>query len=109
MRWDFPSIHKTIEEESAQISDEKTLEAFRLKYLGKKGLIPEMYASFPTLAPEEKAAVGKGANDLKTLVTQIIEEKKRGLQTQSSSNKKGALDVTIPGVAHPVGRKHILT
>jgi phenylalanyl-tRNA synthetase alpha chain len=108
MRWDFPSIQRSAEEESNNISDEKTLEAFRLKYLGKKGIVSEMYASFPTLEPSEKAAVGKGANDLKNFVSQVIEEKKRSFQSQPSAGKK-TIDVTIPGTAHPVGHRHILT
>ncbi len=109
MRWDFQSIHKTVEEESNLIADDKALEAFRVKYLGKKGVVAEMYASFATLEPQEKAAVGKGANDLKNFITGVIDEKKRSLQAQAAGGKKNTIDVTIPGVAHPVGHKHILT
>lgn len=109
MRWDFQSIYKDVDQEAGSIADEKQLEAFRIKYLGKKGLLPEMYASFPTLTPEEKAAVGKGANELKNFVNQIIEEKKVSLQSNSVGANRVALDVTMPGVAHSFGHKHILT
>ncbi len=109
MRWDFQNIHQVVQEDAKGITDDKQLEAFRIKYLGKKGLLPEMYASFPTLTPEEKAAVGKGANELKNFVNQLIEEKKAALQSKASGVGRSAIDVTMPGVAHPVGHKHILT
>jgi phenylalanyl-tRNA synthetase alpha chain len=108
MRWDFPSIQKTAQNEVSSIADEKSLENFRIKYLGKKGLIAEIYASFPTLEPQEKSSVGKFANDLKSLVTQWIDEKRQALQSLPVG-AKNVIDVTIPGVAHPVGHKHILT
>jgi phenylalanyl-tRNA synthetase alpha chain len=108
MRWDFQKIYHDIQEEAKSISDEKTLEAFRIKYLGKKGLIPEIYASFPTLAPEEKAAVGKGANELKEFVSQLIAGKSSALSSKITSTFS-SMDVTLPGAAHPIGHKHILT
>ena len=111
MRWDFQEINQDIENEAKSIAHEKDLEAFRIKYLGKKGLLPEIYASFPTLTPEEKAAVGKGANELKNFINQTIEDKKKSFLLKSSSSSKNMLrlDVTMPGTAHPIGHKHILT
>ena len=109
MRWDFQKIQQSLEEEVSGIIDDKGLEAFRIKYLGKKGLLPEIYASFSTLTSEEKAAVGKGANDLKEFVNRILAEKNAMIQSKASSSAHPALDVTLPGVAHPVGHKHVLS
>lgn len=109
MRWDFQKIRHDIEEEAKGVSDDKALEAFRIKYLGKKGLLPEIYASFPTLSPEEKAAVGKGANELKELVGRIISEKNGVFQAKVSGFARASIDLTLPGVAHPIGHKHLLT
>lgn len=108
MRWDFQRIHQDVREEAKSIADEKALETFRIKYLGKKGLIPEIYSSFPTLTSEEKAAVGKGANELKDLVNQLITEKNSALSSKTSATSS-SIDVTLPGAAHAVGHKHILT
>ncbi len=109
MHWDFQKIRQDIELEAAGIADDKSLEAFRVKYLGKKGLIAEMYASFPDLAPQEKAAVGKGANELKGFISAIITEKGAGLQGKGSSSGQSLVDVTLPGVGRPIGHKHVLT
>jgi phenylalanyl-tRNA synthetase alpha chain len=109
MRWDFQKIHGDIKEEAKSISDEKSLEAFRIKYLGKKGLLPEIYASFPALAPEEKALVGKGTNELKEFISRIISEKSEAVKSKSCNSAGAVIDVTLPGVAHSVGHKHVLT
>lgn len=109
MHWDFQKIRQDIELEAAGIDDDKSLEAFRVKYLGKKGLIAEMYASFPDLAVQDKAAVGKGANELKGFLNAIITQKGAGLQSKGSPSGAPLVDVTLPGVGRPLGHKHVLT
>ncbi|OGX30956.1 MAG: phenylalanine--tRNA ligase subunit alpha [Omnitrophica WOR_2 bacterium RIFCSPHIGHO2_01_FULL_48_9] len=110
MAWDFEAIAKQIDEEIKTVSDSKSLEFFRIKYLGKKGLIAEMYSALSSLSAEEKPTVGKNANILKNRVTQLIEDKNQeiaGLQRNQSS--KDSLDITMPGVATPIGHRHVLT
>ncbi len=109
MHWDFKKIREDIETESKGIADDKSLEAFRIKYLAKKGLIAEMYSSFPSLDPQEKAAVGKAANELKGLVSSIISEKAADLRSKTGLSSRSFVDVTLPGVGRRVGHKHVLT
>ena len=109
MRWDFQKIRQDIHEDAKGVSDEKSLEAFRIKYLSKKGLLPEIYASFPTLSSDEKAAVGKGANELKELIGQIIEDKPKSFQQKTSSGARQAVDLSMPGVSSQIGHKHVLS
>ncbi|MCK5581532.1 MAG: phenylalanine--tRNA ligase subunit alpha [Candidatus Omnitrophica bacterium] len=105
--WNFQEIEEQVKQEIAAVADAKALEAFRIKFLGKKGLVQEIYASLGTLPKEEKPVVGKGANDLRNLVTALMKEKAGSLQ--KSGVKEDAIDVTIPGVAQLQGHKHILT
>jgi phenylalanyl-tRNA synthetase alpha chain len=109
MRWDFQKIRQEIHEDSKNIADEKALETFRIKYLSKKGLLPEIYSSFPSLSSEEKAVVGKGANELKELINQIILDKPKTFQVKSSLSTQQNIDLTLPGVSHQIGHKHVLT
>src|SRR6185503_17998836 len=102
MRWDFKKIADDVEQDAGGIVDAQHLEAFRLKYLGKKGLIPEIYSSLGTLSPQEKPLVGKGVNDLKGRITEILEQKK-AVQEAAPSSRKEILDVTIPGVSRETG------
>ncbi len=105
--WNFKELQKKVHQESKSIKTEKALEDFRIKYLGRKGLIAKIYASLATASKEEKPNIGKNANILKGILTKILEEKK-----SSFSEKKieiEGLDVTIPGVKNPVGHQHILS
>ena len=76
MSWDFDKLHKTIQEEKDTLVDNQKLEAFRIKYLGRKGIIQDIYASLGSAPKEERPAIGKSANDLKNLINAIIQEKK---------------------------------
>ena len=108
MSWNFEQITATLEQEAARIVDEKQLEELRVKYLGKKGLIAEMYASLPALSAEEKPIVGKNANAFREKAAGLIEEKKRILKEQQKQKKWTQLDVSLPGAAPCVGHKHLL-
>ena len=109
MSWDFSQITKSAEDEIRSVADDRGLESFRIKYLGRKGLVPEIYASLGGLSADEKPAAGKLANDLRNRLTQLIEEKKKDLQGTGKRSSQPALDVTMPGVAQSLGHKHILT
>ena len=69
MSWNFQEIRRKAQQEIEEISDDKSLEAFRVKYLGRKGLVPEIYSSLATLPKQEKPTVGKAVNELKNLPT----------------------------------------
>lgn len=110
MDWDFDEIQQTICKEKDTLVDQQKLEAFRIKYLGRKGLIQGIYAKLGTLSKEEKPLVGKAANDLKGLVNEIIEAKREEIQKAKKEKKQGShIDVTLPGVSQVLGHQHILS
>ncbi len=110
MPWDFENLRKTAEQEIQSTTDLKGLEALRLKYLSRKGLVTQIYASLAELSSEERPSVGKGANDFKSLVTRLTESKKKEIsETRSLKVPRESLDVTLPGVASQPGHSHILT
>jgi phenylalanyl-tRNA synthetase alpha chain len=108
MSWNFQQIQDDAKRDSESISDAAGLEAFRLKYLGKKGLVADIFGSLGSAAPADKGAIGKGANDLRTLVTSLIEDKQKTIQSSPKGTAK-SVDVTMPGVATNIGHRHILT
>lgn len=108
--WDFDNLQKTAQQEMDAVRDIRDLEAFRLKYLGKKGMIPEMYSKLASVSVDERPRVGKGANELKGLVARLVEDKQKELQRSNMSRSSHpALDVTLPGIAPEEGHSHILT
>lgn len=108
MNWDFERLKFDLKAEAQTLSSEQELENFRIKYLGRKGLIQEIYSSLATASKEEKPLIGKYANELKGLATVLVEEKKLNIKSSQASSSRNLIDPTIPGVAHSAGHKHIL-
>ena len=109
MSWNFEQLKLTASEEAKEISDAKQLEAFRVKYLGKKGLVSKMYSSLATASREEKPLLGKNINELRGHITTCLNEKKQGLESVKQASTKNAVDVTLPGVSQTIGHKHLLS
>jgi phenylalanyl-tRNA synthetase alpha chain len=78
-------------------------EAFRLKYLSKKGSISVLFDEFRELGPDEKRACGKPLNELKNRAQLWWEQlkEKAGKDEQTVQN-----DLTLPGIDVPLGSRH---
>ncbi len=108
MSWNFTQLQDNARREGEAVNSPQALEDFRLKYLGKKGIVADIYASLSAAAIADKGAIGKGANDLRNVVNAILEAKKNTLGSQSTGDGK-IVDVSMPGVAATLGHRHILT
>ena len=84
------------------------LETFRIKFLGTKGLIKDLFEEFKTVGPEEKRTFGKVLNQFKQLAeakyNELKENQESGIKSQDNS-----LDLTLPGDGLNVGSRHPLT
>ena len=109
MAWDFLKIDEEISRDISQVNTPETLEIFRIKYLGKKGVIAQIYASLATVSLDEKPVLGKNVNELKQKISAFIEEKKGNIQKREKETTATSVDITIPGISSPVGHTHILT
>jgi phenylalanyl-tRNA synthetase alpha chain len=91
-----------VEELKATSSDE--LEALRLKFLSKKGVIPSLMEQFRTIPAEQKREVGVRINELKQRATDKIKE----LKEQFESNDLEDLSIDLTRTAYPVslGTRH---
>lgn len=106
---DIESIKTQIESDIQNINSSDKLEEFKLKYLGRKGIIAQLTATIPTLSKEMRGAFGQQANALKNRCASIIEEKEKSLRTQQASPIGGPVDIGMPGVAQELGRLHPIT
>ncbi len=109
MKWNFEKLMQDASQEIAGCADFKNLEGLRVKFLGRKGLVTEIYASLPTLSPEEKPLVGKYANDFRNTISRLLDEKKVSLEGSLSADTAASLDVTLPGIAPALGHEHVLS
>jgi len=87
---------------SPRNSDE--LEEFRIQFLGKKGIITQLFEDFKALPREEKKDTGKLLNDLKNLVQGKISDSRKILSLDTGQTIKP--DLTLPANHIPSGSRH---
>lgn len=97
---------KKISEEvlATNVSNVEELESFRLKYLSKKGLIPELFEDFRSIPPDQKKEVGQKLNDLKQSAIERFNELKQ--QLKSPDEVTSGNDLTKPAFPYPLGSRH---
>jgi phenylalanyl-tRNA synthetase alpha chain len=83
----------------------ETIEAFRIKYLSRKGLIPALFDEFKNLPGEEKRLVGKELNSLKMLAGEKLEALKEGASASSGEAHK-VEDLSRPAYIETPGSRH---
>lgn len=86
------------------------LEKFRIKFLGTKGLLKDLFDEFKTVSPEVKRTMGKTLNEFKQLTEarylQLKEILEAGVSTQSEHSGE---DLTLPGAGMQLGSRHPLS
>ena len=108
MQEKIKEIEKQFNEELNEVNDLKSLEEFRIKFLGRKGIITELFDEFKQLPSEEKPKYGKVINQLKNNAQNSFNDKKEELSS-SDKGEEGKVDLTLPGIRRELGTKHILT
>ena len=92
----------------ASLPEASALEALRIKYLGRKGLVNELFKQMGGLQVDERAAVGHLVNALKNAVTEKLDAKVRAA-TRSDAGARERIDITLPGAYAETGRLHPIT
>ena len=95
------------EVESLAAADEKELEALRIKYLGKKGLLNDLMADFRNVPAEQKRETGQKINALKTALQDKLTDLRQSLATKEDSHDD--LDLTRTPYPIQLGTRHPLS
>ncbi|SKC35610.1 phenylalanyl-tRNA synthetase, alpha subunit [Bacteroidales bacterium WCE2008] len=90
--------------QSLQCKTEKEVEEARVRLLGKKGEITQLFDEFRTIAPELKREFGQKLNVLKKEATAKIDELKAAAGTSSAAGSSE--DATMPGDIYTLGSRH---
>ena len=93
-----------IEIESFVANTNEDLEDFRIKYLGKKGLLADYFTDFKSLDNDKKKDVGQLLNQLKTTAQLKVENLKTKLLSKTSKPKLN--DLSRPGDSIQIGSRH---
>ncbi len=88
--------------------DEKSLEAVRVKYLGKNGSISAWGERMKTLAKDERPVVGKLLSDARNTVTAAIEQRGAKIRAEEEFDGLAKIDISLPGTPHEIGSLHPL-
>ena len=94
---------KTVESYVADTLED--VESFRIKYLGKKGILNHYFAEFKSVPNEEKKAYGQAINALKQASLKKVEDLKKELS--KVQDEKGIYgDLTRPSEPLEIGARH---
>lgn len=90
-----------------EAKDKKELESLRIAFLGRKGKLTQLIKEIPNLPVEEKAQIGRLANEAKRTIENALATQTSSLKPQASD--KEWLDVTAPGIKPLQGHLHLIT
>jgi len=93
-----------VEAALAAVGDEAGLEECRVRFLGRKGLLPGLMSQLGKVPAADKPAVGKTLNAVKNRIQQLFEEAAERLRQDKTA--PDALDVSLPGRRRDLGHKH---
>ena len=85
-------------------NDPEKYESLKIKYLGRKGLIADLFSNIPNTSIEERPKYGKDLNKLKNEIASFFGNNKM----RSIENRADTLDSSLPGPKFKIGNEHPL-
>lgn len=86
-----------------KIKTKEESEEFRIRYLGKKGIIQALFSDFKLVSPEAKKATGAALNRLKKAAENTLLDDAATIKINKNNNQE---DYTRPGYTTPPGAQH---
>ena len=95
----------------AAATDLTTVEAVRVRFLGRKADLVLLLRSIPELPVEQRPEVGKVGNLIRKALETALEERRVIVEAEEllSGLERERVDVTLPGWPSPLGRLHLIT
>ena len=86
--------------------DSNEIESFKIEFLGRKGVINDLFSDFKNVPSDQKKEYGQKINELKNLISKKYEDLKLGVKQSSKSITE---DYTKPGFPISSGSLHPIT
>src|SRR6266540_2797568 len=108
---ELQALTEPAERDIQAANDLADLEALRVKYLGRKGLLSERLRDIEQMPPDERRAYGAAANGFKEWLNKAIEIRRAAIQDAHLADiaETEAIDITFPGPPLGRGHTHVLT
>ena len=82
--------------------DPDKYESLKIKFLGRKGLVAELFSNIPNVAIDLRPQYGKNLNELKNEISSFFDNNK----AQDSNAKIDSTDNSLPGPKFKIGNEH---
>jgi phenylalanyl-tRNA synthetase alpha chain len=103
-------IAKQANAELQKISSPEELEAWRVRYLGRKSKLNDILRSLADVPIEERKALGARANQIRSSFESSFSAKKDSMESSATiSLERDKIDVSLPGEPYQTGRIHPTT
>ena len=96
----------TAEIKAASLTDQDTLEAYRLRFLSRKGLIQDLFGLLGSAAPEQRKELGKLINDLRSLAETTYTTAKESIESKDQHHRNATDDPGLSSLPYPAGSFH---
>ena len=97
-----------VEVEKFQADSAESVEQFRIKFLGKKGILNDLFLAFKEVPNQEKKAFGQTLNELKTKTQDKVVALKESLE-QKEKSAGSKIDLTMSAEPMRLGSRHPLS
>ncbi len=103
----FEKVATMLQEMEAEvISNAAALEQFRIRYLGSKNVIKDVFAEMKQVPNERKKEFGQVVNALKQKAEEKFQLLKDQLSSTTTSSKSETIDLSMPGNPMALGSRH---
>lgn len=100
------TLRKEFEADIRDAQKPDAIETVRVKYLGRKGGLPQYFKKMGALPAEQRPQLGDRLNAAKTLFQQGVDTALSAVKTASDDN--GFVDLSLPGIARDIGHTNPL-
>lgn len=87
-------------------TDPIKIDELRVRFLGRKGEVAQLFGTMGSIAAEERAEAGKLLNELKIEVQSLFDSAVKNISHDHQKSKSDNSDYTLPGIELPVGSIH---
>ena len=91
---------------SAEITNAESLEQFRIKYLGSKNILKDLFSEIKSVPNEQKKEFGLRVNAVKQAAEEKFQNFKELFESQQEQDQAVQLDLTRPGQSFDSGSRH---
>ncbi len=111
LRKQISLVESDLDEGLLGLTDQQTLETFRIEFLGRKGRIARLFKALGELDADARAEAGRLLNTLKDHANTAFDKCRDKLQIVTLEERitEEKVDLTLPGVYHSLGHLHLLT